>query len=190
MPYYVKMKKCIRRQVLVTVFAIAAIAHGVGQTSAPPNQPSRAAPVQTDKQSYTYQVTPRHITFALRATYINRTDKPVYLAPCGEEDDSPGFSLEKRTNGAWRPVYGTVCALGAGVPVEVKPGERYSTRLEVAGNREPNNFPCFRVKRIPGTYRLVLSVEDADYTDIFLETQPASISKRLSVSNPFQVKAP
>jgi hypothetical protein len=184
------MKKCIRRQVFATVLAIAATAHGIGRTSAPPNQPSRASSVQTDKQSYTYQVTPRHITFALRATYINRIDEPVYLAPCGEEGGSPGFSLEKRINGVWYPVYGTVCALGAGVPVEVKPGERYSTRFEVAGNREPNNFPRFRVKRIPGIYRLVLSVEDADYTDIFLETQPVSISKRLRVSNPFQVKAP
>ncbi|HEV2147483.1 MAG TPA: hypothetical protein VGR37_08770 [Longimicrobiaceae bacterium] len=97
------------------------------------------------------------LTGTVVATYTNRTDQPVYLGTCGSSSH-PGFTMDKEVEGSWVLSYDPVCALDAGPPFEVLPGEARTDTLRLWDTLRPNSLRYFQSPEVSGTYRIVYQV--------------------------------
>lgn len=87
------------------------------------------APIQMDQESYTLELDGKDARFEPTASYVNRTDAPVYVEVCGTWQ--PFFGLEKLVGGRWEAValavgYGCTSEL---ISNEVPPGGRFVQRF-------------------------------------------------------------
>lgn len=170
--------------------ALALLAAGCGVLEALPFTPDRDVspgdpPIRTHREAYALEATPTSYRVEVTATYTNRTGGTVYLQKCGHTP--PAFMLQKEVGGEWVDAWRQACALVLVPPVEIAPGESYTTTALVHAARTPNAFPRFEVEEVPGTYRLVfhmLRTWDPDGSSPGLG-EPLPLEAR--VSNPFRL---
>lgn len=141
--------------------ALALLAAGCGVLEALPftsdgNVSPGDPPVRTERETYALEATPTSYRVEVTATYTNRTGGTVYLQKCGHTP--PAFTLQKEVGGEWVDAWRQACALVLVPPVEIPPGESYTTTARIHAARTPNALPRFEVEEVPGTYRLVFQM--------------------------------
>lgn len=150
------------------------------------------APIVTDAVRYTPQVSADAVTYTVEATYTNNTNATVYLSPCGYEP--PVFGLERLEGGSWnhRTVIGGLCPGVGGVPdTELKPGESFTTTLDISASIPSPATPLFGVDLLPGVHRLrfvVANTESNGDADVVEGDELLPLEQR--VSNAFELRAP
>ena len=137
------------------------------------------AVIQTEQQSFSFGGEATDI--AITATYTNQTGEEILIYPCGF--NMPGFALERKAKG-WKTAYQSVCPAIAVPPIEVAPGSTFIGTPRIflnMGTRAEAGGPIveYAFKRVPGTYRLVWDVRDAETEELLpLEHR---------TSNPFEI---
>lgn len=135
----------------VAATAAASLLLACAETVTPP-ETGGAAPIRTDRGSYTLHATSGPILRAeIPYTYHNTTGKTVYLVNCREAVEA---SLEKRVDGQWVTAWQGVYAGCLGV-IEVAAGAVHADTMIVVDYQ--GGAPRFTVDPIGGTYRIVLS---------------------------------
>ncbi len=119
------------------------------------------------------------------ATFRNRSASVADLDRCSHTPGTPpSFVLEKKVEGRWLPAYAPTC-IGAAVrspsPDMVQPGESFTDTLKIIHHVNGRTYPRFRVTEIPGTYRLIYSVDRV--------VAPSSPSTRTSAREPLPKEA-
>ena len=110
------------------------------------------APIATTKSTYSADETSRKVELEIPFVYRNQTGEEVYLGRCSGVHEP---RLEKRVDGKWIPAYRETEKMCLEEPAEVEAGGTYEHALNVEASKEPNTYPSFEAREIPGTYRLV-----------------------------------
>lgn len=135
------------------------------------------SPIKTDRASYTLRVESPYAFFEPTATYVNRTNAPVYVEVCGTWQ--PFFGLEQLVGEHWESVelavgYGCTSEL---IYHEVPPGGRFVQTFESIF------FDATDV--LEGMHRMVWMGVKATPNQY-----DVSLPKPQRVSNAFELKAP
>lgn len=141
------MNRALRRVLLVA----SAAAGACSSSEAPPGSSGEIREgFQTSRPHYDFRRVADGIEVQIPYVFRNVTGDSVYFINCN------GIivpSLEKRTGGAWSPVWSGATPACLSPPVVVPPDGEYRDTVRVLSG--PDIYPQLRVTEIEGTYRLV-----------------------------------
>jgi hypothetical protein len=149
----------LRRQLLLMAAASLVLAGACSGDPATPDgadflrAPSRdAAPFQTDALEYALLRNDIGYHMQIGVEYTNLTGVTSYFVNC---NGATALALEKWIDDAWVAVWWPVLPECLSAPIEVRPGERWTTEVHVFGGLPGTDYyPQFDTQDLPGVYRL------------------------------------
>lgn len=128
---------------------------------------------------------------AIAVTYVNRTDQPRYIRPCGEAD-RPRWQFQRRTANGWAPFLdATACPLLERDPIRVDPGGVRTDTIPLRIDRSRQRVPEYGLDTVPGAYRIVYLVFRASYQSLDpVARDRLSVPAEERASNVFRVVLP
>lgn len=151
------------REIVLSVLTAACLAGACARDVSTSDGDAGAA-IRTDRLEYAARPVAGGVAFDVPFTYTNRSADSVFLVNCqigirvGEQvvrRVALAMELEKRSGGAWKPVWGAITDLCLSPPVWVAPGASYTDTLRVFGGRPGGHAgPELEVAEVAGEYRL------------------------------------
>lgn len=173
-----------RRQVLA-----AGIPAAVFTACAPatPDDPSSGTRFSSHEAEYVIARTPSSYSAEIAFTYVNLTGVPLYIPGCRGPEPPV---LEKHEDGNWTYAFRPVTLDCLSPSLRLDPGAEWTDTLVIwAGTTGSRVYPKFRVKEIPGIYRLMVPrIWDRAEGPFFHGADEDLIPRSYRVSDPFIIR--
>jgi hypothetical protein len=151
----------VARSLARSLLAVACAAACHQSPDAGPVGPARdASPVRTDATVYRLVRTRSGYDATAVATYVNRSDAPVYYPRCGPGIAGPMFGYRRTGADSTRELFtDTAWACVGGMPTGViPPGDSVVVRVRLGAYDQPDMNPPLRPEDIVGTMRVELEL--------------------------------